>query len=393
MVIALAAAIVGLPAGASSAPSDDKAAVDQKLERAQDRAQRARERESVLTGEVEQYTRRIRTLEARLTPLRARSQRLDEQLATVRARLSLLTRRLALERERLAAAEATLDRRRDLLARRLVDLYVRGEPDPILVLVQSGSLSEALETTDLIEGIANRDGDLARSVSDFAEEVRDTRDAIAVVRTEVAASEERAEAAAVEARAVKADLEREEAGAERLLVGRRALLDSVTGDREEFEAEARDLQARSAELAARIREAQGVAAGPSGSVAVGAPSAAGLVWPVSGPITSGFGPRWGRMHEGIDISGASGTPIAAAASGTVIIAGWSGGYGNLVVIDHGNGISTAYAHNSSIAVGVGQSVGQGTIIAGMGTTGHSTGVHCHFEVRVNGSAVDPLGYL
>jgi murein DD-endopeptidase MepM/ murein hydrolase activator NlpD len=103
--------------------------------------------------------------------------------------------------------------------------------------------------------------------------------------------------------------------------------------------------------------------------------------------------RWGRMHEGIDIAGSSGTPIAAAASGTVIVAGWSGGYGNLVVIDHGNGISTAYGHNSSLAVSVGQTVGQGAIIAGMGTTGHSTGVHCHFEVRVNGAAVDPLGYL
>ncbi|MBJ7455611.1 MAG: M23 family metallopeptidase [Thermoleophilia bacterium] len=99
------------------------------------------------------------------------------------------------------------------------------------------------------------------------------------------------------------------------------------------------------------------------------------------------------MHEGIDIAGASGTPIAAAAAGTVIVAGWSGGYGNLVVIDHGNGISTAYAHNSSIAVSVGQSVGQGTVVSGMGTTGHSTGVHLHFEVRVNGSAVNPLGYL
>ena len=114
---------------------------------------------------------------------------------------------------------------------------------------------------------------------------------------------------------------------------------------------------------------------------------------MSGPITSGFGMRWGRMHEGIDIAGSSGTPIHAAAAGTVIVAGWSGGYGNLVVIDHGNGISTAYGHNSSLAVSVGQSVGQGSVIAGMGTTGHSTGVHCHFEVRVNGAATDPLGYL
>ena len=117
------------------------------------------------------------------------------------------------------------------------------------------------------------------------------------------------------------------------------------------------------------------------------------MWPVNGTLTSGFGPRWGRMHEGIDIAGGSGTPIAAAAAGTVIVAGWNGGYGNLVVVDHGGGISTAYAHMSSIAVSVGQSVGQGTVVGGMGTTGHSTGVHLHFEVRVNGAAVNPLAYL
>ncbi len=343
--------------------------------------------------EVDQYSRRIRILEGRLAPLRARSQRLDDELAEVRGRLDALTQRLDLERIRLAAAEAALDRRRALLSRRLVDLYVRGQVDPVLVLVQSGSLSEALETNDIIEGIADRDADLARSVSEYADRTRRTRDAIAGVRAEVAISEDRAQVAAAAARDVKANLEAEEVGVTRLLTGRRALLDDVRGDREETEAEARDLQARSAKLGAAIRAAQGVSAGPSGTVAVGQPSSAGLVWPVSGTITSGFGPRWGRMHEGIDIAGGSGTPIAAAASGTVIIAGWSGGYGNLVVIDHGNGISTAYGHNSSLAVSVGQSVGQGTIIAGMGTTGNSTGVHTHFEVRVNGNAVNPLDYL
>jgi murein DD-endopeptidase MepM/ murein hydrolase activator NlpD len=99
------------------------------------------------------------------------------------------------------------------------------------------------------------------------------------------------------------------------------------------------------------------------------------------------------MHEGIDIAVPTGTPVAAAASGTVITAGWLGGYGNLVVIDHGNGLATAYGHNSGLAVGVGQSVAQGQVIAYSGSTGHSTGPHVHFEVRVNGSPVDPLGYL
>ncbi len=99
------------------------------------------------------------------------------------------------------------------------------------------------------------------------------------------------------------------------------------------------------------------------------------------------------MHEGIDIGVDSGTPVHAAAAGTVVYAGWMSGYGNIVVLDHGNGLSTAYAHNTSLSVGLGATVGKGAVIALSGSTGHSTGPHVHFEVRVNGAPVDPLGYL
>ena len=128
--------------------------------------------------------------------------------------------------------------------------------------------------------------------------------------------------------------------------------------------------------------------GPTGQA-----SAAGFIWPVHGVLTSGYGWRWGRMHEGIDLAVGVGTPVVAAAAGTVIVAGWLGGYGNLVVVDHGNGVSTAYGHNTSVTVGVGQSVAQGQLISYSGNTGHSTGPHLHFEVRINGAPVDPLGYL
>ena len=391
LAVLSAAAALGVAGAAWSAPADEKAGVDQRLDRARDRLDQTKSRESVLTGEVQGYTERIRALEARLEPLRERSARLDAELAELRARLDRLTRRLATEQSRLADARVELAFRERVLGGRLRALYARDDPDPVLVLLESGSLSEAVATADVLEVIAGRDRDLAQAVRTYADEVERTRDAIAEVRAEVAVSEARAEAVARRARAAKAGLEREEAGVERLLAGRQALLDSVRGDRKDIEAEARNLEKRSAALAAKIRRAQGLP--PSGSVAVGPPSSAGLVWPVSGPITSGFGPRWGRMHEGLDIAGSSGTPIAAAATGTVISAGWSGGYGNLVVLDHGNGLSTAYAHMSSIAVSSGQTVPQGSAVGGMGTTGHSTGVHLHFEVRVNGAAVNPLGYL
>ncbi len=116
--------------------------------------------------------------------------------------------------------------------------------------------------------------------------------------------------------------------------------------------------------------------------------------PASGKFSSGFGRRWGRSHQGIDIAGSYGTPVVASDGGTVVFAGYnSSGYGNLIKIDHGNGYVTCYAHNSSLCVSVGDKVYQGQVIAKMGSTGRSTGNHCHFEVRINGTAVDPMKYL
>jgi len=118
-----------------------------------------------------------------------------------------------------------------------------------------------------------------------------------------------------------------------------------------------------------------------------------LGWPLSGPVTSGFGMRWGRMHQGIDVGVGTGTPIASSAAGAVIYAGELGGYGNFVLVDHGNGIVTAYAHQSTIAVSLNQRVSNGQIVGYSGNTGNSTGPHLHYEVRVGGVAVDPMGYL
>jgi murein DD-endopeptidase MepM/ murein hydrolase activator NlpD len=121
----------------------------------------------------------------------------------------------------------------------------------------------------------------------------------------------------------------------------------------------------------------------------------GFSWPAAGTLTSRFGRRWGRMHKGIDIAGPIGTPINAAADGTVVFAGWSsGGYGNLVEVRHNDGTTTRYGHNSRLSVNVGQSVRQGQQVAEMGSTGHSTGSHLHFEIRPNGGdAVNPIAHL
>jgi murein DD-endopeptidase MepM/ murein hydrolase activator NlpD len=118
-----------------------------------------------------------------------------------------------------------------------------------------------------------------------------------------------------------------------------------------------------------------------------------MSWPVNGVLTSTFGWRWGRMHNGIDIGAPTGTSISAASGGYVYFAGSMGGYGNVVLIDHGGGLTTLYAHQSQVKASVGQTVSRGQQIGLVGSTGHSTGPHLHFEVRKNGVPVDPLGYL
>jgi len=124
-----------------------------------------------------------------------------------------------------------------------------------------------------------------------------------------------------------------------------------------------------------------------------------FMWPVNGRVSSGFGYRIHPIHRtriqhtGLDIPKPSGSGIAAADGGKVIFAGWRGGYGRCVIINHGRGLATLYGHMQSIYVSNGQSVGKGQAIGAVGTTGYSTGPHLHFEVRVNGSPVNPLGYL
>ena len=139
------------------------------------------------------------------------------------------------------------------------------------------------------------------------------------------------------------------------------------------------------------------ATGPAGAPrAAGDPSAGGsdrLAWPVRAPVTSGFGPRWGRQHSGIDLGAAQGTPVKAAAGGRVKSSSFQGGYGNLVVIQHANGTETRYAHLSSLGVRAGDTVSAGQVVGRVGSTGHSTGPHLHFEVRVNGRPRDPIDHL
>jgi murein DD-endopeptidase MepM/ murein hydrolase activator NlpD len=170
---------------------------------------------------------------------------------------------------------------------------------------------------------------------------------------------------------------------------KRALLGSVREHAHRLDEDIKALQAQQATIEARIRSAQGGI--PAGPIRGGGR----FIWPVNGPITSPFCERraWEACHPGIDIGVPSGTPIRAAGTGNVVIAGWVSGYGNYTCIDHGGGLSTCYGHQSRIEVSVGQHVVQGQIIGLTGCTGLCFGPHLHFEVRINGAVTNPVSYL
>lgn len=164
---------------------------------------------------------------------------------------------------------------------------------------------------------------------------------------------------------------------------------------EEAERAAEARRQEEAERAAAARRAATQQASPSAPSTPSTPraSSGGYAWPMCAPVTSEYGPRWGRMHRGIDLGAGTGTPIRSIQSGTVIFAGWQGGYGQITLIDHGDGVVSAYAHQSRFAVGQGTRVSRGQVIGYIGSTGNSTGPHLHLETRVGGSAVNPRQYL
>jgi len=371
-------------------PGTEKARVDGRIETLRGQASDADLRAGVLTEELSAVAGRVRELEAGVDAQQARLGVLEGQLGSARARLGTLDRTIAGQSKRLERLRGEYRIALTRLERRVRELYMTDGPDTLAFVLGTASFTDLIDNLDLLDRIGRQDERIATSV-------KSARDGVADARRRTRAA--RAEAARVEA-AVSSATTEQRGIVTRLVASRDALvaarsektttLASIRSDRDSTLAEIDALEQQSAALEARIREAQQRSSVP----AVVAPSGSGVLgWPVSGPVTSGFGVRWGRMHEGIDIAVGEGTPVRAAAAGTVIYAGWMSGYGNLVAVDHGNGLSTAYAHNSSLAVSVGQSVAAGEIVSYSGNTGNSTGPHVHFEVRVNGSAVDPLGYL
>jgi murein DD-endopeptidase MepM/ murein hydrolase activator NlpD len=386
LVLALGVAF-GVPSALGQSVWEQQQSLDSKIAGLQSEISRAKHKEGVLTTEISSASSQISSLEGDIGALTAKVAALQKNLDVHRARLEGLQEKYKEQTERYNLLRRNHQIALQKLEARLVQLYETADTDELDVLLQSDSLSELIEQVDYFHTIGDADKQLADHLKTLSSQMRLARMMTASTKRDVA------EATAVLAR----ETEKQRAARDALVVrqnalaaaraNQRSLLVTVRSQREKDEEDLSKMQAASAAIAAQIRAHQ-AASGSGGN----GTSSSGLAWPVNGPITSGFGPRWGSFHEGIDIGASCGTPIHAAASGTVIYSGWMDGYGNFVVIDHGNGLATAYGHQSAIYVS-GGSVSQGQAIGAVGSTGNSTGCHLHFEVRVNGSPVDPLGYL
>ena len=380
--------------GAAPASGDvatRKQAVDARLANVQAKLAWAQRRERTLAGQIADVNGEIQGLGRQVGVVSTELVPLERDLALHKEKLARLTQLYELQTARFKLFRREYAAELDRLDSRLVDLYEQGEPSSLEVLFAAKSVTDLIDQAQVVESLGAQDTSIAKQVGGAKERVHRQREQTKRFRALAAAQ---LRTIAVRTNQVRALRDRLLASQNQLAAARvtkRDALQNVKDSKAEYLQEAAGLQASSAALASQIRAAQ--ARSSYSAPADTTPSAAGFIWPVNGPVTSPFGMRWGRMHEGIDIGVAYGTPIHAAAAGQVVYAGWMSGYGNLVAIDHGRGLSTAYGHQSSLAVSVGQSVSQGQTIGYVGCTGHCLGPHLHFEVRINGTPVDPLAYL
>ena len=320
------------------------------------------------------------------------------ELGTIKEQRVAVENDITLNERQLAEAQKRLEGRESVFYKRVRDIYINGRLSYLDVVIGSKDFSDFANRLEVLKRIIDSDITLIN-------EIKKERADIEAHKQKLEA--DRAKLVELEKAALAKQAEIEQKKAERNVVLQKAQNDRATAMQA-----IEELNASSAQVSAMLKERQAARASAAAAAAAAAQSSGGqgasdnwvqgtgqLGWPVSGEITSPYGyrvhPIWGTTiyHSGIDIGVDEGTPVHAADGGVVVWSGWMGGYGYAVVIDHGNGLSTLYGHNSELAVDEGQSVAKGQVISYAGSTGNSTGPHVHFEVRVNGDPVDPMGYL
>jgi murein DD-endopeptidase MepM/ murein hydrolase activator NlpD len=370
LIGALAICACAMLGGSASGQS-----LQQKLDTTQKRLSHAQAHAGVLTGRISHESAQLQTLTSQVAALRNREAAVAAQLQQRQAELDSAQARLESLKQRLHEAIG-------LLEQRLVAIYETNEPDLITVLLQAHGFNDLLARSQYLQTLQHQDNDIVSRVRELRNEMQVTVNTVRSARDEIAARKH-------ELDVTEAKLQQRTTELATARQKQHATLEKVRSQQDDLEG---DLN----EISQKIAEQLGAGTGalPAGPIRAGGN---GLIWPVNGPITSGYGGRnignGYEFHPGVDIGVPTGTPIRAAAAGTVSIAAPTGGYGNYTCIDHGGGLSTCYGHQERFLVSSGQQVAQGQIIGLSDCTGYCFGPHVHFEVRINGQTTDPLGYL
>ncbi len=384
--------VLGLALPAAADPGSELERVRRRQAEVEAEKQEKLARAADVTDRLADLDRARDKVEDKVDALAAEVAELDAGIARTERKLSSAQKQLALLAAQRDDIERRLDRRTDLLKARVVEAYKAGPAGYLDSLVSSTDFSELVDKVQYRTSAMDSDAELI--------------DTIQVLQDETEAREELAEEKKLEIAAAKADLEADRDALDAKRDERAAVLaekEAVLAEKQTLLADLRDDARRLAQLEAQLEadESRLVSIIQAAPTTAGPPPVGGgqLLMPAAGPITSPYGyrthPIFGdqRLHTGIDIGAGYGAPVVAADAGVVVFAGAMSGYGNVIAVDHGGGLSTTYNHLSGFYVGTGESVGRGSTIGAVGCTGYCTGPHLHFEVRVNGSPVDPMPYL
>ena len=387
LLLALAARDAARPDGRAGRCSP-KAEVRAKLKAARAKIVGANKRKEKIGDQIAALDKRLTAIDDELVLLGGQITTVRTKLTVTQEKLDILQEQLRLKRLELRAAEEKLAFEQENLEMRVVAAYKTSDLTYVDVVLASTSFEDLISRTSIVQRPHRRQQRPGRrSRRDArrgrAREEGDRREEDAVHTAVIDLQQQSDELVAL--RAAQAEQKAQSLAARK---AKNVALASVRTD-------IAVLKRQEAQLLAESQQITGVINGSSG----GGGGTGDMVRPVNGPVTSPFGWRmhpilhYRKFHTGVDFGVGYGTPIRAADSGTVIYATWMGGYGNVIIVDHGRGISTLYAHQSSLAVGNGARVSRGQTVGYVGSTGFSTGPHLHFEVRVNGNPVDPMGYI